>query len=149
MNVVEVDNHKLVGSWILEKYSVVDQNNRPVLLWGEHASGLIIYLENGRMSVQVSNTDRPFFVNADLRAGSAEEITQAFTGYTAYFGRYEYQEKNGYVLHFVEQSVFPNWNGITHTRYVSLEGDRLVLRTPPIQIDGEFCEMNMYWKRAD
>jgi len=146
---LESDNHKLVGSWFLEKYTVTKPNNHPILLWGKHASGLIIYLENGHMSVQVSDADRPNFINDDLRAASTEEITRAFTGYTAYFGKYEYQEKNNCVLHFVEQSVFPNWNGVTHTRYVSLDGNKLILRTPPILIDGDACEMQMFWQRID
>ena len=149
MKISETDNHQLAATWSLEKYTVTNQNNEPILLWGEHTSGLLIYADNGCMSVQVSNNDRPIFAKSDMGAGSVEEITQAFMGYTAYFGKYEYQEKNNYVLHFVEQSVYPNWNGVTHTRYVSLNGNQLILSTPPIVINGEPCEMQMFWQRID
>lgn len=147
MKLFKTQNHPLVGSWQLEKYEISDQKGQPVLLWGSSASGLLIYLNNGFMSVQVSNNNRPLFANDDLRAGSTEEIFQAFTGYTAYFGTYDYQKKSNCVFHYVDQSVFPNWNGVTHTRYVSLQDNKLTLRTPPILINGEFCEMHMYWQR--
>ena len=149
MNLFKTENHKLIGSWHLEKYEIRNQQKQPVLLWGKSASGLLIYLDNGYMSVQVSNNDRPVFANDDLRAGSTEEIFQAFTGYTAYFGKYKYQEKNNRVFHYVEQSAFPNWNGVTHTRFVSLNDAKLTLRTPPILINGESCEMQMFWQRIE
>lgn len=147
MNLLKTENHKLVGSWHLEKYAVSNKNNQPIFLWGKSPSGLLIYLDNGYMSVQVSNNDRPAFAIDDLRAGTTEEIFQAFTGYTAYFGKYNYQGKNNCVFHYIQQSVFPNWNGVTHKRFVSLHNTQLVLRTPPILINGESCEIQMFWQR--
>jgi len=143
------DNHKLTGTWLLDHYQISDQTGQPVLLWGTSTSGILIYTRDGYMSVQVSNNDRPAFAQDDFLAGSSAEIQSAFEGYTAYFGRYEYQEKNGFVYHYVQQSVFPNWNGITHTRFVTLDNDKLILGTPPISIKGELCTMQMHWKKVD
>ncbi|MCB1935908.1 MAG: lipocalin-like domain-containing protein [Nitrosomonas sp.] len=143
------DNHKLTGAWLLDHYQIAGQHGQPVLLWGGNASGILIYTDNGYMSVQVSNNDRPAFAQNDFLAGEPDEIRSAFEGYTAYFGRYDYKETNGYVNHHVQQSIFPNWNGVTHTRFVTLDNDKLILGTPPISIKGESCTMQMYWKRID
>jgi hypothetical protein len=139
--------NELLGAWHLKSYSVKKQNNHPLPLWGEYAGGLLIYLPNGYMSVQVSNKDRPAFEKGDFLAGSIEEITSAFEGYTAYYGKFEYQPDNQLVCHYVDQSVFPNWCGVTHKRYVELSNSQLTLSTPPILINGELCTMQMFWQR--
>lgn len=144
-----MNNQKLIGAWQLSDYQVSDQYNEHILLWGIKAAGLLIYLSNGIMSVQVSGSSRPVFTKGDFQAGSIDEIKCAFEGYTAYFGRYEYQEKNGLVLHHVHESLFPNWNGVTHTRYVYLDQNKLTLRTPPIPIKGELCTMQLHWLKVD
>ena len=146
---MKTEYQKLVGSWRLEKYAVSNKKNQPIFLWGKSPSGLLIYLDNGCMSVQVSNNDRPAFAINDLLAGTDEEIFQAFTGYTAYFGKYNFQEKNNCVFHYVQQSVFPNWNGVTHKRFVSLHDNQLILRTPPILINGEPCDIQIFWRRIE
>ena len=143
------DNHKLTGTWMLDHYQITDQNGQDILLWGNNTSGILIYTDDGYMSVQVSNNDRPAFAANDFLAGEADEIKSAFEGYTAYFGTYAYLKKNGFVHHHVQQSVFPNWNGVTHTRFVNLVDGKLTLSTPPITIKGKSCTMQMYWKKID
>lgn len=143
------DNPLLTGTWLLDHYQITGQQGQPILLWGSNVSGILIYTDNGYMSVQVSNNDRSAFAQNDFLAGNPDEVRSAFEGYTAYFGRYEYQAKNGFVYHHVQQSVFPNWNGITHTRFVTLNNDTLILGTPPISIKGEPCVMQMHWKKVE
>ena len=143
------DNYKLTGSWELENYLIINQQGENVFLWGSKASGLIVYLKNGYMSVQVSNTNRHFFARDDFLTGSDKEIRAAFEGYIAYFGKYEYHEEDGLVYHDVQESIFPNWRGVRHTRYVSLNQNKLILSTPPIMIKGMPCAMQMFWKKID
>lgn len=149
MKIMQKDNYKLAGAWELENYLITNQRSENVFLWGPKAFGLLIYLNNSRMSVQVSNIARPFFAQDDFLAGSDTEVRSAFEGYTAYFGKYEYREEDGLVYHDVQESVFPNWRGVRHTRYVSLIQNKLILSTPPIMIKGMPCEMQMFWKKVD
>lgn len=147
MNSPATDN-PLPGVWKLHSYSIVKQNNDKVLLWGENPSGMLIYLPNGYMSVQVSNADRMLFEKGDFLAGTGQEISEAFEGYTAYYGRYEYLPEKQLVCHYVDQSLYPNWSGAVNERYAALDGDCLTLSTPPVSIAGEPCTMSMHWRRV-
>lgn len=148
MKPTTISQNDLIGIWGLNNYSVMNLKGENILLWGENAEGLLVYLNNDHMSVHVSNKNRPHFACNDFLAGTTDEITAAFEGYTAYYGKYELQGDN-IIHHYVNQSAYPNWNGVTHKRFISLNPPELTLSTPPILINGELCTMRMYWKRID
>lgn len=140
-------NLDIVGSWRLETYVLTMNNGETIPLWGKHADGMIVYLENGYMSVHVSNMERKSFHKNDFLRGNYEEIKCAFEGYTTYFGTYEYKPEESAVYHHVQQSLYPNWSGVTHTRFVECANDRLVIKTPPILVNSNECIMELRWKR--
>ncbi len=43
---------------------------------------------------------------------------------------------------------FPDWTGEAQVRPFTLDGDRLVLRTPPKVVDGRTTVNEMAWVRA-
>jgi len=63
--------------------------------------------------------------------GTPEEIKANYEGVISYFGPYEFDAEEGFVLHHVEGSLFPNWEGQAQKRFFELSGNRLTLSTPP------------------
>ena len=63
--------------------------------------------------------------------GSAEEIKANYESFVSYFGPYEFDAEEGFVLHHVEGSLFPNWEGQAQKRFFELSGNQLTLSTPP------------------
>ncbi len=143
---MEPQHNSLIGTWGLESYTVSTPAGKNKNLWGENAEGMLIYQANGYMSVQVSDKTRPLFDNRDYLSGDADEIDAAFKGYTAYFGRYVVHPGN-IIHHIVDQSLYPNWSGVTLIRYLTLNQNELVLSTPPIQMKDDIYTMKMNWYR--
>lgn len=148
MSDIKATDKEIIGSWRLTSYLLKMENGETIPLWGENTDGIIIYLENGYMSVHVSDEDRPKFAENDFLRGNEEELKRAFEGYTCYFGKYEYSAEKGVVYHYVAQSVYPNWSGVTHTRYVEINDEKLLITTPPIKVGGKECIMEMRWSRV-
>ena len=137
----------IVGTWLLEKYKVTLEDGRDYRLWGEDAQGVIIYLDNGYMSVHVSRVDVPQFESNDFLRGTEAEVRASFEGYTTYYGKYNYDEENSVVYHEVIRALYPNWCGVTHTRYATITDRQLILRTTTINIDGVGGVMEMFWRK--
>jgi len=104
--------------------------SRPDYWMGNNPTGVIIYDSTGYMSVQIMRDPRPTFKFFDHGSGSLEEIKNAFDGYYAYFGTYEVNEKEGFVLHHVKGSLWPEEVGVTYQRMFKISGNRLMLTTP-------------------
>jgi hypothetical protein len=122
----------IVGAWQLVSFEIRNDDGEVTHPFGEDAKGTIIYTESGRFSVQLMRSDRPHFASGDQMRGTPEEIESNYRGAISYYGAYELDRKGGYVLHHVEGSVFPNWEGQSLKRYYELAGQRLELRTPPM-----------------
>jgi len=71
----------------------------------------------------------------------------AYSGYVAYWGRYQIDHDR--IVHHVESSLFPGWVGGTQIRYFTLAGDRLSLRTPPIELAGDVVINELRWQRQE
>ena len=80
------------------------------------------------MSVAFMTSGRVPYAAGDRLRGTPEELTAAADTYVSYCGRYELLEDR--VIHHIEVSLFPNWVGVAQTRYITLDGNRLTLRTP-------------------
>jgi len=75
------------------------------------------------------------------------ELRSAVFGSTAYCGRYDVKQVEGYVDHHVEISVTPNSVGINRRRYFTFKGDRLMLRVAPPLPQG-VVEWTVVWERV-
>ena len=121
----------IVGAWKLISFEIRKSDGEVTYPFGENAQGSIIYTESGRFSAQVMRPGRPQFASGDQMKGSPEEITVNYEGCISYYGPYELNEDGGFVIHHVDGSLFPNWEGQDQKRYFKLSGNRLTLRTPP------------------
>jgi hypothetical protein len=138
---------QLIGNWDLVSCEFREQAKPPHYPFGEGALGRLTYDPTGRMSVQIMQPDRPPLAGGHDPAGPSEEVLAAFTGYLAYFGRYEVDEQEKVIRHSVEGSLLPNWVGFVQQRFFYLAGDRLVLESPPFTSQGKEVIARLEWQR--
>jgi hypothetical protein len=138
--------HPLVGTWRLVSWEHRTSDGQVSSPFDGHASGYIMYTEDGHMSVQIMASGRPRFAGGDLFESTPDEATAAYQTYLAYCGTYEIQP--GKVIHHIEVSLFPNWIGVAQERFIELSGDTLTIRTPPILSHGLERTSRLVWHRA-
>lgn len=138
----------LIGAWKLVSFEFRKTDGSVIYPYGEEACGSIIYTEAGRYSAQLMRNDRPRFVIGDQMKGTPEEIEANYKGSISYFGTYEIDEGNGFIIHHVESSIFPNMEGTSQKRSFDLSGNRLQLSTQPINLDGEKAVGVLLWKKV-
>ncbi len=122
----------IIGAWKLISFEIQKADGEVLCPFGENAQGSIIYTETGRVSAQVMRLGRPLFASGDQMRGTTEEVEANYKGFISYYGSYEFDSENGFVVHHVEGSLFPNWEGQPQKRFFELSGNRLKLSTPPI-----------------
>ena len=136
----------LIGVWKLISFEVRREGEEPSFPFGIDAKGLLIYTVVGRFSAQLMRSNRPKFVSGDQLKGTIEEINECFKGCISYFGRYEYDANGGFVIHHIESSLFPNWEG-TQKRFVEISDKRISLTTPPVLWNEKMTIGAMIWER--
>ena len=137
----------IIGAWKLISFEIQQPNGEVVYPFGENAQGSIIYTESRRFSVQVMRPERPQFTSGDQMKGTAEEIEASYKGCISYYGPYEFDSENGFIVHHVEGSLFPNWEGQAQKRFCELSGNRLKLSTPPTLWGGGEVVAVLLWER--
>ena len=138
---------RLVGSWRLMSSEGRSTDGKVTLDYGPKPVGRLIYDASGRMSVHLLNPTRRRFASGDFLRPTPEELKEAFDGYFGYFGTYTVEESAGVVTHHVEGAAYPNYIGTAQQRFVSLDGNRLTLRTPPERAGGADITYFIVWER--
>ena len=141
---------KLVGTWKLVAIEERDGSGKRVvpLDFGSEPAGMLMYDAAGNMSAQAMRRGRPRLETEDVHRAPAEQVKAAFTGYAAYFGTYEVNERESIVVHHVEGSMLPNWEGGDQRRKFTLLGDKLILEPPAFQAKGESRSRRLTWQRV-
>lgn len=132
----------LVGQWTLVSYEAIAADGSRSLPYG-HAVGRLCYDEHGHMAGQVMRPGRP---RVSLAEGAAQQVRAAYTGYIAYFGRYEVSPGGDSVTHFVEGALNPEWVGGEQVRKMQLDEHRLVLEAEVLK-RGQVVRHVLTWKR--
>jgi hypothetical protein len=138
---------EIIGTWKLVSWVYKNENGEEVDYFGKNSTGILTYDKPGYMNAQLMKGDRSRFTSDSINGGTPDETYGAFHSYLAYFGKY-YEEKPGEMVHIVEGSLFPNWIGNKEVRYGRIEGDKLILSTPPIHAQGAEIVFYITWKRA-
>lgn len=123
----------LLGAWMLISVETQLPNGDIVRAFGDNPQGLIVYTESGHMTAQLNMPDRPIIASNDQQTATEEEASLSFKTYIAYHGTYGLDPENSRVLHHVEGSMFRNWEGDAQERFYEINGNRVTLRTPPVQ----------------
>jgi hypothetical protein len=137
----------LAGTWKLVAWRRITGDGTISYPLGTDARGQLIYTPDGRMAVQISQSNRPPLVTGDPLGGDAQARADAYSSYLAYFGTYEVQAES--VVHRIDGSLFPDWSTQKQVRSFTLEDGELVLRTPPMQVSGTTVINELAWTRED
>jgi hypothetical protein len=139
----------LVGAWRLVSIDERDAQGKRVtpLDYGAEPIGLLIYTATGQMSAQAMRRGRARLPSDDVHLAPPEQAKAALVGYNAYFGTFEVRPREGLVIHHVEGSMIPNWEGGEQPRRFTLTGDRLILEPPTIQAAGQAHTRRLTWER--
>jgi hypothetical protein len=134
----------LVGAWTL----VSDENLRPdgsrVQLMGPDPQGLVIFLADGRYSLQLLRASRPKFASNNRMEGTSEENKAAVQGANPHWGKYSVNEADQTILFKIEHAFFPNWEGTEQKRPFTLVGDQLTWITAA----STGGKAELVWRRA-
>jgi len=128
---------QFIGTWRLVSIGTVRPNGEVVTDWmGSNPDGLLIYDRTGHVSVQLMHDPRTIWhaglaadPPAEADTASVEQKAAAFSGYYAYYGRYEVDENQHIVKHHVEGSLWPSEVGFTYQRHFEFAGSRITLTT--------------------
>jgi hypothetical protein len=136
-----------VGTWTLVSATATDENGQGARTpYGKNPTGMLIYNADGSMSIVISNQGRKPLSVADREAAPADERAQAFASFLAYSGHYKVAGDK--VTHHIEVSSVQNWVGTDLVRTLQVNGDRLVLKTPPSRLGGRLQLVELTWQRA-
>ena len=130
----------LLGAWRLDSWSFVyDDLRAPEFPLGLDAKGIIIYTPDGHVSATLMRAGR-----ASKAPATDAERSTAFAESFAYAGRYEVRRST--VFHSIDVATNPALIGVTSTRHITLEGDRLTLSGPDFAA-GTGRTQKIVWQR--
>jgi hypothetical protein len=139
---------RLIGHWSLVSCESA-ADGHVEYPYGKDASGQLVYDAAGHMGVQIMRPGRTLFASGDYGSATPAEVSAAFEGYVAYYGRYSVDASAGVVTHHLEGSWFPNLVGSDQRRFFVLDGDRLTLTSPPILSHGSMRVFTLVWQRLE
>jgi hypothetical protein len=137
----------IIGAWRLISFEIERDDGTVIRPFGTDAQGSIIYTDSGRFSAQVMRRGRPSFAAGDQLRGTPEEMEASYRGCISYYGSYQLDAGGGCVMHRVEGSLFPNWQGEDQKRFLEFSGKRLKLSTPPTLWGGGQVVGILVWER--
>ncbi|MGB8061875.1 MAG: lipocalin-like domain-containing protein [Candidatus Sulfotelmatobacter sp.] len=136
----------LVGTWrLVSASSSTDAGIINKEVYGHNPTGTMIFTAEGRMITMIAMGERKSLSVSDRIAAPTNERAEAFSTFIAYSGRYSLSAGKE-TLH-IDISSLQNWVNTDQTRFVSLQGDRLTLRTPPMPRGGIKQTFELVWQR--
>ena len=144
----------IVGTWRLASWESHRSDGTTVAPFGgAPTTGLIVYTADRFVSATLMQVDRaslgrPVRNSADVAEAAGDVVEAAFKGYMAYCGRYTVAGDGRTVTHHLECALYPDCVGTDLVRHGTLDGDRLTLTTPPIDVDGVEQHGRLVWERA-
>jgi len=138
---------QLLGAWsLINAISLTDGKLKPWFGRTPPITGILMYLDNGWMSVQIAGA-RPETNPANFDDLPANDRTKWLGQYYAYYGRFEIDEAARVVTHHITDSLLPYERAAVYRRKFDLHDDVLTLITEPWQ-DGSKTGFNrLIWKR--
>ena len=139
--------HALIGTWKLVSATDTAENGERNDAFGSNPAGFLTYTADGRIMGIISHGERKPLSVPDYVGAPPAERAEAFATFLAYAGTYKLE--GSHVIHHVEASWLENSVGTEQVRdIVKLEGDQLLLRTPPYLKAGRMVTAELLWKRV-
>jgi Lipocalin-like domain len=155
--ITDIDNggnlgarEQFIGSWRLISFEARTAEGQVIHPFGTDAEGALTITRDGRVWATIWRANRqPFAIN-DQQLGTPEEYTAAVQSYISVVGDYDVNPSEGIFSYVVEQSIFPNWNGTTQTRFYSFsdQGRTMELTTAPTAFGGTTIVGALVWERT-
>jgi Lipocalin-like domain len=120
----------LAGTWTLAAADDLKPDGTRVPAYGPNPQGLLVFLADGRYSLQIYRSDRVPFASGNKRQGTPAEYQAASLGMSSHFGRYVVDAAHATLTFQIEHASFANWNGTSQKRPFELTGDELSYRVP-------------------
>ncbi len=138
-------HNQFVGTWELLSVERVDAEGTWSSGIGQLANsvGVLTYDESGHMSVHIMNLDRAPVSSNGFAGLSGDELRDLFRGYVAYFGTYDVNESESYVIHHRKGHLYPNQVGVDAKRFFEFSDDKLTLTVVPSR------NFRLTWQRVD
>jgi hypothetical protein len=111
---------QIVGTWTLVSIIATDKEGKKSDRRGPNPKGLFIIEPTGYYSIMTSRADIPNFAIDNVNQGTAEEYKATMQGMFANVGKWTLDESTKVLTTYVEAGSFPNLNGHTQTRVISL-----------------------------
>ncbi|MFN2287786.1 MAG: lipocalin-like domain-containing protein [Chromatocurvus sp.] len=142
-----ISKKDLVGTWQLESWSVGYSDREDFTSpFGDNPEGLLMYSGDDWMSASIGRSDRQTLPgDISFRKIPEEKLALAYLSYFHYAGRYRVVE--GDVIHYVTQSLNPNFVGTEQLRHAELDGQTLVLSGRDKAADGVVRLHSLVWHK--
>jgi hypothetical protein len=137
---------RLAGTWSLVSLVAV-QGDNSVDVFGTEPRGKMILTPGGHFSTLTTRASLPEFASNNRMQGTPQEYAAVMQGANAHYGTFEVDEANSLITFRVEVSTFPNWEGQTHERVFTLEGDELSYTNPNTTVGASSAQV--VWKRVE
>ena len=142
---------QLLGIWSLVDASTIAVAGDEVKPWfGRHTpiTGVIIYLDNGWMSAQISGAKPGTISRGDFGKLAAADRVKWLDEYYAYYGTFEVDEAARVITHRVADSLLPYEKETVYKRKFELDNGVLALLTEPRDNGGKTTFNRLVWKKA-
>jgi lipocalin-like protein len=139
-----VDND-IAGTWHLISWELHDDRGHVSYPMGRQPDGRLMYTQDGFMCVLITGRDRRRTVPGDAALGIPDATITAARRSISYAGTYE--RTGDAIVHHVELSTFPDWNGTDQHRLIAWRDGHLVLYTPPSLVGGKQQAAYLTWER--
>ncbi|MBV6274081.1 lipocalin-like domain-containing protein [Alcaligenaceae bacterium CGII-47] len=112
------------GRWEIVSWEQIYDDGRVVYPMGHHLRGFIEYGPYGMFCI-IAKVDRQGFTTGGQWSASDSEKAAAYSSYLTYSGGYEVE--GDVIVHQVEHSLFPNWEGSSQRRIAKFQDGLLHL----------------------
>jgi hypothetical protein len=148
------NTEQLVGTWKLVSRESRLSDGQVVVDPGLGAtpSGVLIYDPYGHVSAQLSRQGRTMDIfknecTAINAVKTSPNTANTVFGYDAYFGTYVVHEKEGFVTHHLESSLWPGNLGKDINRSFKLNGDTLIITFTTTTQEAQAVTRTLVWHR--
>ena len=138
----------LIGTWKLVSATNTTAKGDIENAFGVNPTGFLTYTADDRMMAIITYRDRRPLSVDDRVAAPPQERAEAFATMLAYAGRYTFAGDK--VTHHVEAASVQNWVNTDLVRAAKLQGNRLIIRTPPGALIGgvRIAGSELVWERV-